>query len=114
MTDNEFREQIAALAHEVWASWMRYLRSKCTTYDEPRGTIILPACFMVRWERQMNTPYPDLPEEEKGFDRKIADQYIKLMIQYVDETIGSLTDGEVDDALSGALDELIEETHADA
>jgi hypothetical protein len=75
------REALAAYAHEAWSGWMRYLFSKCTRYnyyDDHSGAII-PGWAVERWQRQMDTPYADLPEEEKVSDRAEADKMLALM-----------------------------------
>jgi len=72
------REQLASLAHEQWSGWMRYLFSKCDeAYDD--GSVYIPREFVERWERQMNTPYSELPEAEKESDRKEADRVLVLL-----------------------------------
>lgn len=70
---SDLRERLAALAHEQWSGWMRY-----QYYRQP-----LPGCMAwadeVRWERQMNTSYADLPEPEKESDRKEADRMLEII-----------------------------------
>ena len=70
---NDLREQLAALSHEQWAGWMKYLLEKSTEGDD--GSVVIPAAFVARWKRQMNTPYIDLPENEKESDRSEADKF---------------------------------------
>lgn len=86
MTD--LREQLAALAHEQWSGWMKYLfdRSEILTLEEltPVGRIdvkryLLTAFDSDRWTRQALTPYADLPESEKNSDRKEADRVLALI-----------------------------------
>ena len=76
------REELAALAHEQWSGWMKHLFSKCeeTVYfggELTKSTI--PTWARDRWMRQMNTPYAELPEEEKESDRAEADRVIALL-----------------------------------
>lgn len=75
------RERLAALAHEQWAGWMRYLFSRC---EGPMPTwesdgLLMPIEWVKRWERQMNTPYADLSEAEKDSDRKEADRVLAAL-----------------------------------
>jgi hypothetical protein len=74
------REELAALAHEQWSGWMRYLFSKCeiTRPGEPLG-LVIPEWAVTRWERQMNTPYAELPEQEKDSGRAEADRVLALI-----------------------------------
>lgn len=67
------REALAALAHEQWSGWMRYLFSRCV-WD--RCALLIPAEWEARWKRQMDTPYADLSEAEKESDRAEADRVL--------------------------------------
>lgn len=80
------REDLAEYAHDAWGGWMKYLFSKGiiqNRYNSVTGTfedeLVLPAWAVERWQRQMNTPYSDLPENEKESDRKEADRMIEIM-----------------------------------
>lgn len=74
---DDTRERLAAYAHDAWAGWMEYLFSKCTHNDD--GTVTIPAWAVTRWQRQMQTPYADLPEMEKESDRTEAATMIVIM-----------------------------------
>lgn len=78
------REALAEYAHEAWAGWMKYLFSKCVTephqtHIEQEMVCILPAWAVERWQRQMNTPYVDLPDDEKESDRLEADRILEIL-----------------------------------
>jgi Lar family restriction alleviation protein len=70
------REALAEYAHDAWSGWMEYLFSKCDQTGNTYATI--PTWAVRRWQRQMNTPYADLPEEEKESDRLEADRIIEV------------------------------------
>jgi len=72
----ELVEKLAALAHEQWSGWMKYLFEKSKIGQA--GVVVIPAWAAQRWGRQMNTPYADLPEEEKESDRKEAHRMINV------------------------------------
>ena len=73
-------EKLAALAHdEQWSGWMEYLFSKCTKNPLGLGTLLIPEDSVERWKRQMNTPYSELPEEERESDRVEARKVIELI-----------------------------------
>jgi hypothetical protein len=74
---NDLREQLAALAHKQWAGWMKYLFEK--SIEGGDGCIEIPALFVARWKRQMNTSYVDLPENEKESDRAEADKMLRVI-----------------------------------
>lgn len=71
------RESLAAEVHEAWSGWMRYLFGKCIEVGD--GCLEIPAWAVKRWRRQMNTPYSELPEEEKQSDRDEADRYLSVL-----------------------------------
>ncbi len=72
--EKEKIEAFANLAHQQWSGWMIYLFGKSEKNQD--GTVTIPKWAVDRWLRQMNTPYKDLPEEEKESDRQEA---IKLL-----------------------------------
>ena len=72
----QMREDLAAYAHEAWSGWMRHLFRKCEMRIPENGMVdelVIPAVFVERWQRQMITPYRELPEGEKESDRKESD-----------------------------------------
>ncbi|HDR3523998.1 TPA: hypothetical protein QCN93_004711 [Bacillus pacificus] len=71
------KEDLSNLAHEQWSGWMEYLFSKSVKNED--GTVIIPKWAVDRWERQVNTSYKDLSEEEKDSDRKEADKFLKVI-----------------------------------
>lgn len=75
------REKLAALAHEQWSGWMKYLFSKCEIL--PNGDLgelaVIPEWAVQRWKRQMETAYADLSEQEKNSDREEADRVLALL-----------------------------------
>lgn len=73
----DIREQLAELSHEQWAGWMKYLFLNSTEGED--GQVIIPASLVVRWKRQMNTPYLGLPENEKESDRVEADKILHFI-----------------------------------
>lgn len=69
--EDERVERLAAHCHnEQWSGWNRYLFSKCRSTNEDGGeALVIPAWAVGRWTRQMDTPYSELPEEERESDR---------------------------------------------
>lgn len=61
------RERLAALEHEQWAYWTRYLLDHLTPQN------------VERWRRQIDTPYDRLSESEKQSDREWADRVLALV-----------------------------------
>jgi hypothetical protein len=76
------RERIAELQHEQWSGWMKYLFEKCEINQVEGAEFgVIPAWAVERWTRQANTPYTELPEDEKESDRIEADKYILLVAE---------------------------------
>lgn len=73
----EIREQLAAYAHEAWAGWMRYLFEKSSLNAD--GSVTIPNWAVLRWKRQLSTPYAELPESEKASDLDEADKILRII-----------------------------------
>ena len=70
-------EKIAAVQHEIWSHWMKYL---FLISEEPGdGTVIIDKEKADRWRRQMTTDYNDLTEKEKESDRTQAKKVINVL-----------------------------------
>ena len=67
------RERLADLCHEQWSGWMKYQFSRFT---ENNDKMELSSIWVLRWTRQLCTPYADLTEKEKDSDRKEADRFL--------------------------------------
>jgi hypothetical protein len=67
-------ETLAALEHERWSRWQRYLHSRCEARGD--GTLVIPADLVARWEDQSVRPYDALTEAEKESDREQVRQYL--------------------------------------
>jgi hypothetical protein len=76
-------EQLADLEHARWAHWQRYLHDHAERTDD--GALVIAADMVERWERQIETPYADLPEEEKESDREQVRRYIPLVADLLAE-----------------------------
>jgi hypothetical protein len=79
-TSDDLREGLAALAHNQWSGWMFYMFKQCTLNED--GTSTIPARAVKRWQRQMSTPYSQLPESERESDKQEADKVITVIEQY--------------------------------
>jgi hypothetical protein len=74
---NPLREQLAALEHEQWAHWTRYLLDHLTPEN------------VERWRRQCETPYDQLTEAEKESDRVWADRVLAIMTSRSQALLGN-------------------------
>jgi hypothetical protein len=76
----ELLEQLAAIEHERWSAWQKYVHAQCTAGDEP-GTYVIPAHLFQRWARQIAIPYERLSEAEKSADRREVMRYWPLLVK---------------------------------
>lgn len=74
----ELLERLAAVEHERWSHWQRYMHEKATR--NPDGSLTVPADLASRWERLMETSYTELTDEERESDREQVRRYIPLIV----------------------------------
>lgn len=85
--EEEFVEKGAEIEHTRWANWQRYLHSKCKKILGPDNlpiVIEMPVDLYEQWERQINTPYAKLSEQEKESDRREVRTYLPLFSALVE------------------------------
>ena len=75
------REAMAEKQHEIWSHWMKWMLKNgggMVTVEHPfrNGSAWqMNNGSRHRWQRQMNTPYAELSEEEKQSDRDVVDEH---------------------------------------
>lgn len=67
MDRDELLEKLAALEHEQWVHWTKYMLDNLTDVN------------IHRWRRQVETPYEDLPDDEKRSDRDWARKVLEIV-----------------------------------
>jgi hypothetical protein len=72
-------EKLAAIQHEIWRHWMRYLFSCCNKLDN--GDYIIPKEKANHWKRQIGLKYFRLTEKEKESDRSQAHKIWKFLME---------------------------------
>jgi hypothetical protein len=80
-------EQLAAVEHERWSHWQRYLHSK--GIRQPDGSLLLPANLVARWEKQIDTKYTALTDKERESDREQVRKYLPLIASALEERADS-------------------------
>lgn len=88
--DNELREQLAAIEHERWGDWQKYMHSQGGQPplwdDEAKETAKNGLWFsreqIDRWRKQINTPYEQLSEREQASDMEQVDRYWPLVLAW--------------------------------
>jgi hypothetical protein len=76
---DQLLETLAAIEHERWSHWQRYMHSKCVPQGDD-GALLIPADLVRQWEHQIATPYSQLSEKEKESDREQVRKYLPLMV----------------------------------
>ena len=76
-TFDDLLESLAAIEHERWAHWQRYIQSK--GIRQPDGSLVIPAELVNRWEKQIATRYADLDDKEKESDREQVRRYLPVI-----------------------------------
>lgn len=78
MTDEKtLLEQLAAIEHERWAHWQRFMHGKGER--KPDGSLVLPPDLVAKWERLIETPYAQLTDKEKESDREQVKRYLPVV-----------------------------------
>ena len=74
----ELLEDLAAVEHDRWSHWQRYMHDKGQATED--GGLLIPAELVGRWSAQMNTPYAELSEQEKESDRDQVRRYLPTIV----------------------------------
>lgn len=86
--DHPLRVRLAAIEHERWSDWQRYMHGLCQVSvgggRHEDGSLTIPADLVARWERQIATPYVQLSDAEKASDMEQVDRYWHLIEPLLD------------------------------
>lgn len=84
----EIFEKLADIEHTRWAKWQKYMHSKCEELIHiGERSLIIPAGLVQRWERQIETPYSELSEQEKQSDREQVEEYWHIIDSLIDKAV---------------------------
>ncbi|WP_110590416.1 hypothetical protein [Microbacterium suaedae] len=78
LEDEQTVERLAAIEHERWAHWQQFVHDQCERQED--GTLLVPAELAARWQTQIETPYAELPEQERESDREQVRRYLPTII----------------------------------
>lgn len=70
-------ERLAAIEHERWSHWQRYMHGKATRQAD--GALLIPADLVARWEQQIATNYVDLSSKEQESDKEQVERYLPII-----------------------------------
>ncbi|TAL83905.1 MAG: hypothetical protein EPN75_00445 [Beijerinckiaceae bacterium] len=75
-------DRLAAIEHERWSHWQRYMHGKATRQED--GALLIPADIVARWEKQIATAYADLPPDEQESDKEQVERYLPIIEEAFD------------------------------
>jgi hypothetical protein len=75
------RDDLAAIEHDRWGHWQRYMHGQCRAQQSEPGALVIPATLVKQWSRQANTRFDELTPKEKESDREQVDRYLPLLIE---------------------------------
>ena len=76
--EKEFVEKGADLEHKKWVGWQSYLSKSEWT----KNGYLIPKELCIKWQKQIDTPYSKLSEEEKESDRIEVRKYLPLIRRF--------------------------------
>jgi len=79
LNESALLEELAAIEHQRWAHWQRYVHEKCSR--NPDGSLTIPAELVSRWDRLIGTPYSGLTDEERESDREQVRRYLPIAMR---------------------------------
>ena len=82
----ELVETLAAIEHQRWADWQRYIH-QCMGKKIDEDWFRLAPFYYNRWQQQIDTPYEKLSEKEKQSDREQVYRYLPHLLQSQLKTI---------------------------
>lgn len=77
-------EELAAIEHDRWSHWQRYLHGKAIKQSD--GSLLIPPDLVTRWEDQINRRYDDLSEQERESDREQVRKYLPVILAALDHS----------------------------
>ena len=80
-------EQLTSIEHDRWAHWQRYIHTHCERRAD--GSLVIPPDLVARWERQIETAFVDLSEDERESDRQQVRKYLPVVIRALEDEVPS-------------------------
>lgn len=80
MTKEELIELLSEAEHTSWANWMQYFFFKCGC--NPDGSLTVPSGYVAALQKQIDTPYTELSERVKQYDRDEVAHILPIIEEY--------------------------------
>ncbi len=80
-------ERLASIEHDRWAHWQRYIHAQSERRAD--GSLVIPPDLVARWERQIETAFVDLSEDEQESDRQQVREYLPVVIRALEDEVPS-------------------------
>ena len=80
MTEDELIEALVDKEHAGWSAYMAYLFEKCE--HNPDGSLTIPPGYVAALQKQIDTPYAELSEQEKQYDRDEVSHILPIIEEY--------------------------------
>ncbi len=74
----ELMERLADVQHQIWSHWMSHVFRECGQLTDD-GSFMIDAGNVAQWQRQIDTPYGQLSEQEKASDRDQAARVLRVI-----------------------------------
>lgn len=81
--EDNLRQQLAAIEHERWADWQNWVHKVYLEGDFGEA--------MLRWQKQIATPYAALLDKEQLSDMEQVDRYWPLIQDYINQNYRPIT-----------------------
>lgn len=75
------RDDLAAIEHDRWSHWQRYMHAQCHSAPSELGALVIPANLVEQWTRQADTAFANLSPKEQDSDREQVDHYLPFLIE---------------------------------
>ena len=83
INSSELMEVLADIEHKRWSGWQEYLHSLCVKNED--GSLTIPKERVDWWNKEIETPYCDLEERLKEYDRDEVRKTLSAILQILNE-----------------------------
>lgn len=74
-------DTLSDIEHDRWSHWQKYMHAQGERQAD--GSLLLPPDLVAQWDRQINTPFAELSDDEKNSDREQVRKYLPAVLAAV-------------------------------